>query len=103
LPQTTTITIQWLGQPVEAESFVKRIRQTLRAELAVPNDGLPTNSEATLLGKAGDWIKLSPLAARLEPRNPLALKSEIGRRWLMTSLLNVLEETDPRPAGPVRQ
>lgn len=87
---------QWLGQPVEAESFVERIRQTLRAELAALNDGLPTNAEVTLLGKAGGWIKLSPLAAQPEPQNLLALKSEIGRRWPMTSLLDVLKETDLR-------
>jgi hypothetical protein len=81
---------------VEAESFVERIRQTLRAELAALNDGLPTNAEVTLLGKAGGWIKLSPLAAQPEPQNLLALKSEIGRRWPMTSLLDVLKETDLR-------
>ena len=51
---------------------------------------------STILPKAKGWIKLSPLAPQPEPTDLLALKAEIARRWPMTSLLDVLKETDVR-------
>jgi hypothetical protein len=38
----------------------------------------------------------SPLAAQPEPTNLEALKDELSRRWPMTSLLDILKETDLR-------
>ena len=40
--------------------------------------------------------QLSPLAPQPEPTNLLALKAEIARRWPITSLFDVLKETDVR-------
>lgn len=57
---------------------------------------MPTNPDVNILAKAGGWIKLSPLAPQPEPSNLVALKEEITRRWPMTSLLDVLKETDLR-------
>ena len=52
--------------------------------------------DVEILPKAKGWIKLSPLAPQPEPTNLLALKMEITKRWPMTSLLDVLKETDLR-------
>jgi hypothetical protein len=49
-----------------------------------------------ILKKAGGWIKLSPLDPQPEPVNLLALKADIAQRWPMTSLLDILKETDLR-------
>ena len=57
---------------------------------------MPRNAEVEILPNAKGWIKLSPLAPQPEPANLLALKMEITKRWPMTSLLDVLKETDLR-------
>ena len=87
---------QQLGQPLDATAFVEAIQRHLREELAALDQGLPTNPDVRILSKAGGWIKLSPLPPQPDPANLLALKTEIGRRWPMTNLLDVLKETDLR-------
>jgi Domain of unknown function (DUF4158)/Tn3 transposase DDE domain len=87
---------QQLGQPQDAAVFVQTLQQTLHEELTTLNQGMPTNPDVQILPKAGGWIKLSPLPAQPDPTNLLALKTEIGRRWPMTNLLDVLKETDLR-------
>jgi hypothetical protein len=57
---------------------------------------MPNNAEVSILEKAGGWMKLSPLAAQPEPANLVAFKEEIARRWPMTSLLDIVKETDLR-------
>ena len=87
---------QQLGQPLDATAFVEAIQQTLHAELTALDQGMPTNPDVRILSKAGGWIKLSPLPPQPDPANLLVLKTEIGRRWPMTNLLDVLKETDLR-------
>ena len=67
----------------------------MREELAALDRSLP-NADVEILAKAKGWIKLSPLAPQAEPSNLLALKTEITQRWPMTSLLDILKETDLR-------
>src|SRR5215831_20156874 len=71
-------------------------QQEMRAELAALDRSMPTNPDVSILEKAGGWIKLSPLLSQPEPANLVALKEEIARRWPMTSLLDILKETDLR-------
>lgn len=85
-----------LKLPTQAEDFVQQLQQTMRDELAALDCTLPHNTDVEILAKAKGWIKLSPLAPQPEPSNLLALKAEIARRWPMTSLLDVLKETDVR-------
>ena len=59
-------------------------------------DGLPRNPMVTITGKAGGWIHLTPLDAQPEPQNVASLKAELGQTWPMTSLLDILKETDLR-------
>jgi len=49
-----------------------------------------------ILEKGNGWISLSPLEAQPEPVGLTALKTELGQRWPMTSLLDILKETELR-------
>ena len=85
-----------LKLPSQAEDFMRQLQQTMRDELAALDRSLPQNADVTILPKGKGWIKLSPLAPQPEPTNLVALKAEIARQWPMTSLLDVLKETDVR-------
>jgi TnpA family transposase len=85
-----------LQLPTEADLFVRQVQHEMREELAALHRTLPSNPDVSILEKAGGWIKLSPLAPQAEPANLVALKEEIPRRWPMTSLLDILKETDLR-------
>src|SRR4029077_18265871 len=82
--------------PAQAADFLQQVQQEMRDELAALDRSVPRNTEVEILPKAKGWIKLSPLAPQPEPANLLALKMEITKRWPMTSLLDVLKETDLR-------
>src|SRR5712692_4699968 len=60
------------------------------------HDGLPKNPKVTLREQGKNRIKLSPLEPQPEPANILRIKAELMSRWPMTSLLDVLKETDLR-------
>ena len=85
-----------LNLPAQAADFIQHVQQEMRDELAALDRSVPRNTEVEILPKAKGWIKLSPLAPQPEPANLLALKMEITKRWPMTSLLDVLKETDLR-------
>jgi TnpA family transposase len=85
-----------LALPTDAEVFIRQVQQDMREELAALDRNVPTNPDVSILEKAGGWIKLSPLRPQPEPSNLVALKEEIARRWPMTSLLDILKETDLR-------
>lgn len=85
-----------LNLPREPEAFIAELRNEMREGLQALNDGLPRNASVTITNKAGGWIGLSPLEAQAEPQNVSALKAEVGQNWPMTSLLDMLKETDLR-------
>ena len=85
-----------LQLPSQAEVFIQQVQQEMRDELIALDRTLLRNADVEILPKAKGWIKLSPLAPQPEPTNLLALKMEIIKRWPMTSLLDVLKETDLR-------
>jgi len=85
-----------LKLPSQAEAFIQQVQQEMRDELVALDRTLLRNADVEILPKAKGWIKLSPLAPQPEPTNLLALKMEITKRWPMTSLLDVLKETDLR-------
>jgi TnpA family transposase len=64
--------------------------------LTLLDRGLPKNPHVKILQKGHGWIALSSLNAQPEPVNLLELKSEILKRWPLTSLLDMLKETDLR-------
>ncbi len=87
---------QALGQPLDAEQFVRTLQQEMMAALEGFDRTLPKNPKVRLLEKKGGWIALSPLEPQEEPTNLVKLKAEITRRWPMTSLLDILKEADLR-------
>jgi len=85
-----------LGLPLDAETFIVKLRRELSEELTTLDRSIPGNTHMRILERGGGQIKLLPQAAQPEPTNLAALKADIVRRWPMTSLLDVLKETDLR-------
>jgi hypothetical protein len=54
---------------------------------------MPTNPSVKILEKNNGWIQLSPLEGKPESVPVERLKQEVGRRWPMTGLLEILKET----------
>ncbi len=87
---------QALNLPLDADTFITGLQQEMRAALTSFDTGLPRNPFVRISKKAGGWITLTPLKARPDPDNIEALKAEIGETWPMTSLLDIVKETDLR-------
>jgi TnpA family transposase len=85
-----------LELPKDAQPFLDGMRRELADALRALDRELPENPDVEILHKAGGWIRLSPLAAQPEPQNLVALKLDMAQRWPMTSLLDILKETDLR-------
>jgi hypothetical protein len=68
----------------------------MRAALSTLDQGLPKNPHVKILPKSNGWISLSPLEAQPEPLSLTMLKAALGTQWPMTSLLDMLKETDFR-------
>lgn len=85
-----------LSLPLQAEEFIAGVQREMTEALAMLDRGLPKNPHVEILQKRHGWIALTPLAAQPEPVNLARLKSEMLQRWPMTSLLDMLKETDLR-------
>jgi TnpA family transposase len=85
-----------LRLPLDADTFITQLQQEMRAALTRLHQGMPKNPHVQILSKGKGWIALSPLEAQAEPAHLLQLKTELGRRWPLTSLLEMLKETDLR-------
>jgi TnpA family transposase len=85
-----------LSLPLQAEEFIAGVQREMTEALAILDRDLPKNPHVEILQKRHGWIALSPLAAQPEPANLARLKSEMLQRWPMTSLLDMLKETDLR-------
>ncbi len=85
-----------LELPMEADAFISILQQDMREGLAYLNDTLPGNAYVSLRTKGKNRICLSPLQPQPEPEQLRHLKREIGSRWPMTNLLDVLKETELR-------
>jgi len=85
-----------LGLPRDASTFVDKVRTEMADALATLDRGLPRNPYVRILKRGGGTISLTPLERQPEPMGLVALKGEVGRRWPMTSLLDMLKEADLR-------
>jgi len=85
-----------INQPMDAESFINALKQAMIGGLERLDVGLPKNPKVRITDKGNGWITLSPLEPQAEPANLTRIKAELLRRWPMTSLLDVLKETDLR-------
>lgn len=68
----------------------------MKQALAALDRGMPRNAKVRLDPRRRHPIALTPLEPQPEPPNLEALRSELGRRWPMTGLLDILKEADLR-------
>ena len=92
--QHKKIYYQALSQPLDVEEFIDSLQQKMQLALAQLDQGMSQNPGVKILAKNNGWIRVSPFDAVPEPRNLQRLKREIEQRWSMTSLLDMLKETD---------
>jgi hypothetical protein len=85
-----------LNLPLNAERFITGLQDEMREALTMFDAGLKKNPYVRLTGKDGGWITLTPLDAQPDPPNLTALKTELNALWPMTSLLDMVKETDLR-------
>lgn len=77
----------------DAREFSQSVREQLEQELLQLNETLPDNDKVRLRWSGENRICITPFAPTPEPKGLVGLKSEIGRRWPMTGLLDTLKET----------
>ena len=87
---------QKLNLPLDAETFTNQLQSRLHQALSSFDQSLPDNPDVQILESGNGSIKLAKMPPQPEPVNLAALKTDIARRWGMTSLLDVLKETDLR-------
>lgn len=77
----------------DAKAFVAGVKTELEQELRLLNDDIPKNDRVRLRWTGDNRISITPFKPLPEPTGPVAMKSEIGKRWPMTGLLDVLKES----------
>jgi TnpA family transposase len=87
---------QALSLPLDAEQFIANLQAEMREALNAFDTGLKNNPFVRLSSKNNGWIILTPLDAQPDPPHLPALKTELNTLWPMTSLLDVVKETDLR-------
>jgi hypothetical protein len=87
---------QALNQPQSADRFIETLQQAMQQALSQLDANLPNNDKVKLKPYGQKRIIVTPFDPQPEPTQLLHLKAEINRRWPMTSLLDVLKETDLR-------
>ena len=87
---------QALNLPLDADRFITDLQTEMREALSAFDAGLKKNPFVRIGSKSGSWITLTPLDAQPDPPNLTALKTELNALWPMTSLLDMVKETDLR-------
>ena len=85
-----------LALPRDADAFIDRLRSEMTAGLASLNAKLPRDPKVRLASHRRHPIVVTPLKPQPTPPTLDALGAELGRRWPMTGLLDILKEADLR-------
>lgn len=85
-----------LKLPLDADRFIADLQNEMREALGQFDAGLKANRAVRLGAKRNGWITLTPLDAQSDPPQLAALKAELNATWPMTSLLDMIKETDLR-------
>ena len=85
-----------LGLPRAADAFIAKLKAEMTDGLDALDRDLPRNPKVKLKPHRRHPIVVTPLEPQPEPPNLKALKVELGRRWPMTGLLDILKEADLR-------
>src|SRR3546814_1185428 len=76
--------------------MIRRTPRSTRTDTLFPYTTLfrsiPRNDKVRLLWRGENRISLTPFKPLPEPRGLASIKTEIGQRWPMTRLLDVLKE-----------
>ena len=87
---------QALDLPEDPEIFITQLQQQMEVALSHLDQTLAANPKVRLRTKGKNRIVLTPSDPQPLPGKLEQLKAEVNRRWPMTSLLDVLKETDLR-------
>ena len=82
--------------PLDADRFISELQNEMREALGTLDAGLKKNPALRITPKGGGWITLTPLDKQPDPPNLAAFKAELNAIWPMTSLLDMVKETDLR-------
>jgi TnpA family transposase len=85
-----------LRLPLDADTFIHRLQADMTTALEQLDQNIPDNPHVRLLPKGGGWISLTPLPPQPQPQHLRLLKAELGTRWSMVELLDILKETELR-------
>lgn len=85
-----------LNLPLDAHRFISELQAEMREALDALDGGLKKNPYVRIGPKGGGWITLTPLDAQPDPPNLTRFKAELNTTWPMTSLLDMVKETDLR-------
>lgn len=86
-----------LNKPLDPEEFIESLKKEMYEELNKLDINMPKNEMVNITSKGTKpWICVSPFDPQPEPVNLVKLKAEMAKRWHMTSLLDVLKESDLR-------
>jgi TnpA family transposase len=85
-----------LNLPLDADRFITQVQGEMREALGALDRGLKNNPCVRIGPKDGGWITLTPVEAQPNPPNLTAFKAELNATWPMTSLLDMVKETDLR-------
>jgi hypothetical protein len=81
-----------LAKRLDPAEFIEPLQAQMREELLALQQALPSCDWLRITDKRGGQITLSPLEEAPEPRNLRRLKAEVGRRWGLVPLLDMLKE-----------
>jgi TnpA family transposase len=89
---------QALNLPLEPERHIADLQAEMREALRILDTGLPVNPLVTIGRKRNfeGWITVTPFDPQPDPINLAALKADVTATWPMTSLLDMLKETEHR-------
>lgn len=89
-----------LKKPINPDEFIAHLKGEMTKAINKLDQGIPKNNKVRILtkgkGNGNGRISISPFDPVPEPVNLSRLKSEIMKRWPMTSLLDILKEADLR-------
>ena len=83
---------QRLNLTQNARSFTQSVRCQLEDSLQALNASISNNDQVHLKWSGENRIRITPFVPAPEAKGLISLKSEIGRRWPMTGLLDTLKE-----------
>ena len=83
-----------MGLPLNAEDFIRPLKEQLTQSLKELNDNIPNNKKVKIIDKKGGRIKISPYEPQAEPTNIKKLHLEIRKQWPNLNLIDILKETD---------